>query len=737
MRTCFLTLLLLFGFSQVKSQTKAVYGKDTSTSSASGVLFDNGADTGNYSVSNNSSFFRIQNCSATVVHAHFTQLKFAKGNGKIHLYDGTDTLGKRLSPTDGITYKNQVNWLSKNINATSGSLTVVFTAQAGSSDSGFALRWEIETDIQKKPGTSFYTACDTVYTGNEISFLGTVTSPIKQIAWEYFDPSNAGLSLNKIYNHTFTLAGTETLCLTAKTCLGADTFCKNLQVVDVTDTVNIDCIVSDPSPEIGKEVQLISHSCQASNYEWQILPSHFMLVSGSSLNAKNPKIIFLKDTCYTISLTAWNAIAGKKNSVKTITKPAFICAKSYSIGTVTGKVKSYVPLQISIYDPQFSDTLQFHRDSLKTYELLGAQKPLIAYCSQPNFIHIRPKSITDTIQFSIWLDKNRNGKFNDPGEAQTVNGTIYQEDIQFTSNLVSTHSLLSLYGESRMRIAFSSLQSTINPDSIIGDGSFTDIVFVNGRHLAAPTIHTIYKDTITLYNKQVGTLCFNPIIGTDIWAEDQFEGNLNQNIIINTNVNCEISGTYYYNISVCNCAGFCANKTLIVQYYFDTLAPTISLNTADTICHEIYTEYTPVTPTITDPPHSPSDVQLQYAATILVNQKGLYSESYIATDKAGNKTTKTRYVLVDTCNKTNRYETPLEIPFTVYPNPASSSLILKSTQPCVATFFNIAGKQIVRINLNELSAYESINTATWEDGIYTMLYKSDTHYSIHKIIFIH
>lgn len=737
MRTCFLTLLLLFGFTQVKSQTTAVYGKDTSTSSVSGILFDNGSDTGNYFSSSNSSSFKIQNCSATVLTAYFTQLKLASGNGRIHLYDGIDTHGTRLSPADGITAKNQVNWLSNKITATSGSLTVVFTAQAGSSDSGFALHWDMDTDTQKKPGTSIYTVCDTVYTGNEISFLGTVTTPIKQIAWEFFDPSNSGLSQNQIYSHIYTQAGAETLCLTAKTCLGADTFCKNLQVVDVTDTVDIDFIVSDPSPEIGKEVRLFSHSCKASSYQWQIQPAYFMVVNGTSLNSKNPVIAFLKDTCYTISLTAWNAIAGKNISAKTLSKYDIICAKSYSAGTVTGTTKSFVPLKIAIYDPQYRDTMQYDRDSLKTYELLGAINTLTAYCSQPNFLHITPKNTSDTIQYSIWIDRNRNGKFNDPGEAQIINGIIHQEDIEFTSNLVSAHSLISNYGQTRMRIAFSSVKSTIHPDTILGDGSFTDIVFINGRHLNAPTIHTVYKDTITLYNKQLGIPCFNPIIGTDIWAEDQFEGNLNSNITITTNINCEISGTYYYNISVCNCAGFCANKTLMVQYYFDTIAPVILLNTADTICHEIYTAYTPVTPTITDPPHSPSDVQLQYAGSILVNQKGLYAESYTATDKAGNKTTKTRYVVVDTCNKTNRYETPLDKPFTVFPNPASASLILTSTQPCEASFFNIAGKLIGSITMDELSGSAVINTATWENGIYTMLYKSDTHYSTYKIIIIH
>lgn len=78
----------------------------------------------------------------------------------------------------------------------------------------------------------------------------------------------------------------------------------------------------------------------------------------------------------------------------------------------------------------------------------------------------------------------------------------------------------------------------------------------------------------------------------------------------------------------------------------DTLPPVISLNTADTFNHPVNTRYKPVLVFVEDDCSDSASISLVLTSNVNPYVLGLYTERYVATDEAGNKQLKIRYVRV-------------------------------------------------------------------------------------------
>lgn len=93
------------------------------------------------------------------------------------------------------------------------------------------------------------------------------------------------------------------------------------------------------------------------------------------------------------------------------------------------------------------------------------------------------------------------------------------------------------------------------------------------------------------------------------------------------------------------------NTTVLAKTYKvdDFIAPTIALNTNDTVIHEVRTRYNSVNATISDNYYSSSNVAVSRNSNVNENVLGLYTEEFRAIDGSGNVTTRTRWVrVVDT-----------------------------------------------------------------------------------------
>lgn len=78
----------------------------------------------------------------------------------------------------------------------------------------------------------------------------------------------------------------------------------------------------------------------------------------------------------------------------------------------------------------------------------------------------------------------------------------------------------------------------------------------------------------------------------------------------------------------------------------DFIAPTILLNTPDTIRVAVKTNYNRITPTIFDNYYDNNQLTISFNENVNVNVLGMYVETYIVSDPAGNTTTKRRFVNV-------------------------------------------------------------------------------------------
>jgi hypothetical protein len=87
--------------------------------------------------------------------------------------------------------------------------------------------------------------------------------------------------------------------------------------------------------------------------------------------------------------------------------------------------------------------------------------------------------------------------------------------------------------------------------------------------------------------------------------------------------------------------------TLEIDYVVeDYIAPTISLNTLDTVLHPVNTPYTPVTPSVKDNLYKESEVSLTHKTNVNPYILGKYEDTYTATDASGNVEIKKRWVRV-------------------------------------------------------------------------------------------
>jgi hypothetical protein len=163
---------------------------------------------------------------------------------------------------------------------------------------------------------------------------------------------------------------------------------------------------------------------------------------------------------------------------------------------------------------------------------------------------------------------------------------------------------------------------------------------------------------------------------------------------------------------------------LCFQYGYaqkDTIPPVIDLNTTDTICVKLGTVYLAVQPTVSDNVSSENMISLRLVSTnVNVMIPGLYKQVYEAVDAAGNKITKTRYIIVDeNCPSATNINENLIQSVSIYPNPANTSFqvyIPDLNETAQLSIYAMDGKLIV---LHDLSnSFNQINIENLNEGIY-------------------
>jgi len=123
---------------------------------------------------------------------------------------------------------------------------------------------------------------------------------------------------------------------------------------------------------------------------------------------------------------------------------------------------------------------------------------------------------------------------------------------------------------------------------------------------------------------------------------------LAKNAGFNGPVNNQVRATYPVSYNAQDPSG---NKAVedgfVINYRVDDfIAPTLNLNTADTVYHEVLTPYNSRSVSVTDNYYLNSQISISKKGSVDPYTLGMYVETFTATDNSGNSTTKLRYVKV-------------------------------------------------------------------------------------------
>jgi hypothetical protein len=170
-----------------------------------------------------------------------------------------------------------------------------------------------------------------------------------------------------------------------------------------------------------------------------------------------------------------------------------------------------------------------------------------------------------------------------------------------------------------------------------------------------------------------------------------------------------------------------ANYTLSADTK-DSIPPGILLNTTDTICHQINTPYSSTAVTVSDNYYSLSQISVIKTGTVDPYKKGLYKETYTATDGSGNVTIKIRYVKVEDCLGLNVVHTNNSKNINIYPNPASN-IISVNTEGLKGVYLyiqitTIAGATVLELSQKFNSTFE-LDIAQIPNGVYWIKIKTE------------
>jgi len=162
-----------------------------------------------------------------------------------------------------------------------------------------------------------------------------------------------------------------------------------------------------------------------------------------------------------------------------------------------------------------------------------------------------------------------------------------------------------------------------------------EIKVIAGRNVVEVQLQSVFVDrTIPADNYNNGT--FGPLYTYNI-SPSNAQGD--------ADVDTRVKGTTIVTYDATDETG---NMTMLVIDYVveDYIAPVISLNTLDTVYHNVNSAYTPVEASVTDNLYDNTQVSLTRSSNVNPFQLGIYTDVYTATDASGNVTVRNRWVRV-------------------------------------------------------------------------------------------
>ncbi|HEY1046304.1 MAG TPA: GEVED domain-containing protein, partial [Bacteroidia bacterium] len=567
---------------------------DNIVGSTSGNIYDDYGPKGNYS--NNQglgsrSFLQITPCNAQKIVLTMSQLKFKDAGDKLSVWDGRSPggPGTTLLATWSVGAK-----APQTVTATSGSMYILFEADAGGQDSGYIGSYTSELGPANLPVPAFIPSTVPSYNATPVKFTNTTSNIVGVPTWEWTvnddqEPNNN----KKDFNYTFSSDGQYKVCLEIKSCVGNNKSCTTINVVTPNTQTMLDLKASKRRPNINVDQTVLTPiSDNANRFEYTIFPTTYTLMNPPSAPSSygagfikyawnpgdsipTPILKFSNAGCYTITLKAWNS-NDQTNTVKTIVKNKFICALNYCVPNsfiLSGDVGIN---RVKVLDGTTELINNYTTSGDAAYTDYSSEKIANMTYGRTYRIELSRTSTVDPANRKAWIDWNIDGDFDDQDEEilfeSAANTQVYSKDVTVPALAQSFE------GITRLRVAANYNNESTTSCGPITAGEFEDYGILLANDNALPIITLNGEDTVRI---EVGSTYTDA--GATAW--DVSEGDITSEMVTTNDLETTITGLYTYEYNVTDKSGNKAiTKTRTIIVVNDLTSPILTLNPGSTGC---------------------------------------------------------------------------------------------------------------------------------------------------------
>ena len=610
----------------------------------SGVIFDKGGPTGNYTAPETNEAL-IAPCGAQSVTIDFTQF-VVNANATMRIYDGVNALGTLIGtytlgsePTAPIT-------------ANSGAMYLLWTTTAGATTDGFAANWSSVAGTGATPVANFTTPGSTLYNAVAASFVNTSTNAEGNTTreWSLTGPENGTYNTTD-FDYTFLSNGSYTLTLTVTTCDGqVSTHTESFTVVSPTTPTALDFVADNQRPSVGDAVTMTATSDKANNWVWDIFPAVGWSADAPTATTSNVRsFTFNQPGAYTVQCRGYNS-TNEAASEATVVKTNYIivvehCTPIIGVTTSTDVGISYV----SITDPISGD--KFENSSATgvaytDYSDLGAIE--LNFGGTYDF-EVRRASNVNDMSRKLWIDWNVDGDFDDADEEIDMEAAT--NTMSWTGTITVPDAATAFEATTRARFGVS---YDVDPNEPCGAssnpmanriGEFEDYLIRVVNDGDVPVISLIGADTVFI---EQGAIPGYMTEGAT--ALDPSQGDISANLVMTTDLDQSLAGVYYEFWNAADASGNEAKQVVRVIYVVaDQTPPVITINGASDVIIEVGTPYTDLGATALDNKEGDLTAAIVTSGSVDENLLGTYVVTYTVQDNQGNASSEERTVrVVDT-----------------------------------------------------------------------------------------
>ena len=568
-------------------------------------------------------------------------------------FRNSDTLDVRINGLNGPILRrfggntfNTINDSLKTIRIAGGEVFLRMrlsppSGTAGPNDSGFAIRWFSKPASYGAPKASF-SVPDTLFSGYRARYTNTTQGANASFAWDTDGDGAFGIDqigMGKIDStvanpsQTFTNTGTQPITrrigLIARNCRGSDTARKDVVIMPVVQIPVSNFTTNRTIGFTTDTFRLQDRSTNGANqWQWVFTPPNVTYLENTTQNSQNPVVFLNSATQYNVTLTATNQLGSN-----THTKTSYLEALVYTSPNTANPIPTNTDIGISRVVLNNIDTSTALQSPI--YLNLSNIRRTTLFRGVDYTIETYRNTANDPMSTKVWIDLNRNARFNDAGEL------IVEE---YGQNKVRTTKTFRLpdtapVGNTRMRVGVGYGVTNLTFEAAV-IGCFEDYGVDVGRDLVKPIL--------TLNGPSVLRMEVNtPYIEPGVTASDNLEGNISGKYQVLGSVNVNQVGYYELKYYVSDLYGNTSDTVVrIVQVEINQTGPRITLNGSDTMRVGVFATFTDPGATATDNLGNNISNQVVRTGNLDLTQLGYYTLTYTIQDAFGFVANRQRVVQV-------------------------------------------------------------------------------------------